>query len=93
MKKRLTTTMATQPRKRALDKAIALRKVHVSIPTARDEDKELEADLRHTRCFGLLEKSWRVRCEKMVRDLVTENMNQIHASSIQGRPNRWNAEL
>jgi hypothetical protein len=63
--------MATQSRRRILDKPIALRKVHVFTSTGREESIELEADLRHMGCLGLLEKSLRVRCEEMVRELVT----------------------
>ena len=43
--------------------------------------------------LGLLEKSWRVQQEEMMRELVTENVNPVYASTIRGRPNRWNAEL
>ena len=44
-------------------------------------------------CLGLLEKSWRVRREEMVRELVTGEVDQIYASTIRGRLDRWNAEL
>jgi hypothetical protein len=85
--------MATQTRKRIADKPVALHKVHVVIPTGREESNELEADLRRMGCLGLREKSWRVRCEEMVRELVTGKVNQVYASTIRGRLDRWNAEL
>ena len=44
-------------------------------------------------CLGLWEKSWRVRSEDMVRELVTGEVDRIYASTIRGRPDRWNAEL
>jgi hypothetical protein len=77
--------MATQYKKKTLDKPVALRKVHVSIPTGREEDKELEANLRRIRCLELLGKSWRVRSEEMVRELVTREVNHIYSSTIRGR--------
>ena len=85
--------MAIQFRKMTSDNLVSLRKVHVSIPTGREEDKELGADLRRMGCLGLLEKSWRVRREEMVRELVTGEANHVYASTIRGRPDRWNAEL
>ena len=33
-------------------------------------------------CLGLLEKSWRLRREEMVRELVTGEVDQIYASTI-----------
>ena len=44
-------------------------------------------------CPGLLEKSWRVQCEEMVRELVIGEVDQVYASTMRGRPDRWNAEL
>jgi hypothetical protein len=44
-------------------------------------------------CLELWEKSWRVRCEEMVRELVIGEVDQVYASTIRGRPNKWNAEL
>jgi hypothetical protein len=87
------TTMATQYRKKTSDKPVPLRKVHVFIPTGRKESKELEADLRRMGCLMLLEKSWRVRCEEMVRELVTGEVNQVYDSTVRGEPDMWNAEL
>ena len=85
--------MATHSKRRTLDKAVALRKVHISIPTSREESKELEVDLRRMGCVGLLKKSWRVRREEMVRELVPGEIDQVYASTIRGRPDRWNVEL
>ena len=85
--------MATQTRKRIVEKLVALRKVHVVIPTDREESNELESDLRRMGCLGLWEKSWRVRSEDMVRELVTGGVDRIYASTICGRPDRWNAEV
>jgi hypothetical protein len=33
-------------------------------------------------CLGLLEKPWKIRCEEMVRELVTGKVDQIYASTI-----------
>ena len=44
-------------------------------------------------CLGLWEKSWIVCCKEMVRELVTEEVDQVYASTIRGRSDRWNAEL
>jgi hypothetical protein len=66
------------------DKSVALRKVHVFTPTGREESNELEADLGRMGCFGLLEKSWRVRCEEIVRELVTGEVDHVYASTIRG---------
>lgn len=85
--------MATQARKRTAEKPVALRKVHVVTPTDREESNELEADLKRMGCHGLWEKSWRVRSEDMVRELVTGEVDRVYASTIRGRPDRWNAEL
>jgi hypothetical protein len=85
--------MATQTQKRIADKPVAIRKVHVVTPTGREESNELEADLRRMGCLRLWEKSWRVRCEEMVRELVTGEVDQVYASTIRGRPDRWIAEL
>ena len=85
--------MATQTRKRIVEKLVALRKVHVVIPTDREESNELESDLRRMGCLGLWEKSWRVRSEDMVKELVTGGVDRIYASTIRGRPDRWNAEV
>jgi hypothetical protein len=90
---RAATAMATQTRKRTAEKQVALRKVHVVTPTDREENNELEADLRRMGCLGLWEKSWRVRSEDMVRELVTREVDRVYASTIRGRPDRWNAEL
>jgi hypothetical protein len=40
-----------------------------------------------------LERSWRVRSEGMVRELVTGKVAQEHVSTVRGRPDRWNSEL
>ena len=85
--------MATQTRKRITEKQLALRKVHVVTPTDPEESNESDADLRRRGCLGLWEKSWRVRSEDMVRELVTREVDRIYASTIRGRPNRWNAKL
>ena len=85
--------MATQTRKRIGKKQVALRKVHVVTPTDREESNKLEADLRCMGCLGLWKKSWRVRTEDMVRELVTEEVDHVYASTIRGQPDRWNAEL
>ena len=90
---RAATTMATQTRKRTADQPVILRKVHVVTPTDREENNELEADLKRMGCHGLWEKSWRVRSEDMVRELVTGEVDRVYASTIRGRPDRWNAEL
>jgi hypothetical protein len=71
-----------------LDKAVAFRKVHVSIHTVQEEGKELEEILRRMGCLGILEKSWRVRHEEMVREVVTEEVNQTYSSTIRGRLDR-----
>jgi hypothetical protein len=85
--------MAIQTQKRTAEKQVALRKVHVVTPTDREENNELEADLRRMGCLGLWEKSWRVRSEDMVRELVTGEVDRVYASTIRGRPDRWNAEF
>ena len=85
--------MATQTRKRTAKKPVALRKVHVVTPTDCEESNELGADLRHMGCLGLWEKSWRLRREDMVRELVTGEVDRVYTSTIRGRPDRWNAEL
>jgi hypothetical protein len=85
--------MATQTWKRIADKRVALHKVHVVTPASREESNELEADLRRMGYLGLWEKSWRVRCEEMVRELVTGEVNQVYAFTIRDRLDRWNAEL
>ena len=90
---RAATTMATQTQKRTAEKPVALRKVHVVTPTDREENNKLEADLRRMGCHGLWEKSWRVRSEDMVRELVIGKVDRVYASTIRGRPDRWNAEL
>jgi hypothetical protein len=76
--------MATQSRKRTLDKPEALSKVHVCIHTGREDSKELEADLRRMGCLGLLEKSWRVRREKMVRELVIGEVDHVYVFTFRG---------
>ena len=78
--------MATQTRKRFAEKLAAFRKVHVVIPTDREESNELEADFRRMDCLRLWEKSWRVRSEDMVRKLVTGGVDRIYAFTIRGRP-------
>ena len=85
--------MATHIRKRIAEKQVALRKVHVVIPIDREESNELEVDLMCMGCLGLWEKSWRVRNEDMVTELVTGEFDQVYASTIRGRTDRWNAEL
>ena len=85
--------MATQTRKRTAEKPVAFRKMHVVTPTDREESNELEANLRRMGCFGLWEKSWRLQSEDMVRELVTGELDRVYASTIPGRPDRWNAEL
>ena len=74
--------MATQTRKRIAEKQVALRKVHVVSPTDRDKSNMLEVDLRLMSCLGLWEKSWRVRSEDMVRELVTGEVDHVYASTI-----------
>jgi hypothetical protein len=80
--------MTSQSRRRIPDKPVALHKIHVFTPTGQEEINELEADLRRMGCLGLWEKSWRVRCEEMVRELVTGEMNHVYASTTRGRPDR-----
>ena len=67
--------------------------MHVVTPTDREESNELEADLRRMGCLRLWEKSWRVRSDDMVREMVTGEANRVYAFIIRGRPDRWNAEL
>ena len=74
--------MAARSGRRTLDRAVFLRKVHVSIPTTQEEGKELEVDLRRMGCFGLLEKYWKMQCEEMVRELVTGEVDQVYTSTI-----------
>lgn len=83
-----TAACNNHSKKKILDKAVALRKVHISIHTVQEEGKELEEILRHMGCLGILEKSWRVRHEEMVRELVTEEVNQTYFSTIRGRLDR-----
>ena len=85
--------MAIQSQRRISDKPVALSKVRVFTSTGRKESIELEADLRHMGCLKLVEKSWRVRYEEMMKELINWEVNQIYASTIQSRPNIWNAEL
>jgi hypothetical protein len=85
--------MATQTQKRTVEKQVALRKVYVVTPTDREERNELEAELRRMSFHGLWEKSWRLRSEDMVRELVTGEVDRDYASTIRGRHDRWNAEL
>ena len=85
--------MSTQTRKRIAENLVTLRKVHIVTPTDREESNELETDLRRMGYLGLWEKSWRVRSEDMVRELVTGEVDHIYTSTIRDRPDRWNAEL
>ena len=85
--------MAIQTRKRIAEKLVVLRKVHVVIPTDREKSNELEVDLRRMGCLELWKKSWRVRNEDMVRELVTGEVDHVYAFTIRGRSDRWNAEL
>lgn len=62
--------MATRSRKKSLERPVALQKIHVSILTNREENKELEEILKRMGCLVLLENSWRVRREGMVREVV-----------------------
>ena len=84
--------MVTHTRKRIAEKQVALHKVHVVIPIDTEESNELEVDLRRMGCLGLWEKSWRVRNEDMVTELVTGEVDQVYASTIRGQMDRWNAE-
>jgi hypothetical protein len=90
---RAATAMVTQTRKQTAEKQVALRKVHVVTPTHCEVSNELEADLRRMGCLGLWEKSWRMRSENMVRELVTGEVDHVYASTIRGRSDRWNAKL
>ena len=85
--------MATQIRKWIAEKQLAFRKVHVVTPTDSKEINELEVDLRRMGCLELWERSWKVWSDDMVRELVTGEVDHIYASTIRGRPDRWNAEL
>ena len=85
--------MATETQTRTVEKPLVFHKVHVVTPTDREENNELEADLRRMGCHRLWEKSWRVRSEDMVRELVTREVDRVYASSIRGRSDMWNAEL
>ena len=67
---------------RIAEEQVALRKVHVVTPMDREESNKLEADLRRMGYLRLWEKSWRVRSKDMVRELVTEEVDRIYASTI-----------
>ena len=44
-------------------------------------------------CLELLEKSSRVQCEEMVRELVIGEVDQVYASNIPGRLDKWQTYL
>ena len=52
MRQGAATAVAIQSRRRISDKPIALRKVHVFIPTGREENNELKVDLRRKAASG-----------------------------------------
>ena len=49
-------------------------------PTSRKGSNELEANLRRMTCLRLWEKSWTVRCEELVMELVTEEVDQVYTT-------------
>ena len=67
-----------------MEKQVVLRKVHVVTSADHKKSNELEADLRRIGCLGLWQKSWRVRSEDMVRELVTGEVDRIYAATIRG---------
>ena len=70
--------MAIQTRKRIADKLVALRKVRVVTPIGQEEINKL----RRMGCLELWEESWRIRCEEMVREMVTGEVDQVYTSTI-----------
>ena len=50
-------------------------------PNSRKGSNELEANLRRMACLMLWEKSWTVCCEEMVMESVTEEVDQVYAST------------
>ena len=69
---------------------LILRSVVPAIPKEPGERAYLEEDLTRIGCIGLLNKSWTVKEEKMVRELIVEAPNQ-YEGTIRARPETWEA--
>ena len=64
-----------------------------SIPENPIELMELKEDLRRMRCAGLLERSWALKREELVHELVQQERLNIFDGTIRNRPQMWTAEL
>ena len=85
--------MATSTRKRSQMKAVTLRKVCARVPKDRAELEELEEDLRRMGCVGFLQHPWRIRHERVVKELVSGEVPAEFINTIRARPEEWTPDL
>ena len=61
------------------------RNVTLSIPEGGQEHAQLEEDLKKMRCAGLLERSWGLKHEDIVRELIAMEQPNMFDMTIQDR--------
>ena len=74
-------------------RVISLRNVTPSIPENPIHLEELKHDLATMRCEGLLERSWALKREQLVREMVQPERLNIFKGTIRDRPQLWTADL
>ena len=74
-------------------RVISLRNVTPSIPENSIHLEELKQDLARMRCEGLLERSWALKREQLVPEMVQPERPNIFDGTIWDRPQLWTADL
>ena len=76
--------------KGALNVQISLKALVPVVPKTPTARRELKEDLERIGCVGLLNKSWNIKDEGLVRELVEGAPNQFDLI-VRGKPERWTA--
>ena len=69
-------------------RAMALKAVVLGLPSNAKERELLEKDLHRIGCQGFLERSWGLRVEKLVAELMEEKDNRWHGT-VRQAPDQW----
>ena len=86
-------TMAKEIKRKdkgAVNVQISLKALVPVVPQTPMGRRELEEDLEHIECVDLLNKSWSLKDEGLVKELVQGVPNQFDLI-VRGKPERWTA--
>jgi hypothetical protein len=72
--------------------SVTARMVCPTIPSDPATRQQLEEDLTHIGCIGLIRRPWNVKSDEMIQELVGGVPNQYELT-VRGRPVSWTEEV